>query len=186
MTQQTSWRCAECDAVVTSLGEGRSSPKCPNCGTPKDPGAGETREVPSRSYDGRAGKRFAELAGPDLDRLLARRVLGGAGDATTPPYSSEDWAAMALADLVGRQSAWSFQLAFCGEAWMATFAEKGDPREAIPGPPLASFVSASGASRALAIARALLKVVRSPRWRPLGETFLTRGFALTPTTLANA
>ena len=186
MAQQTSWRCAECEAIVTTFGEsGRATPKCPNCGTPKDPGEGETREVPPRSYDGRAGKRFAELAGPDLDRLLARRVLGGAPDAP-PPYSSEDWAAMALADLVGRQSSWSFQLAFCGDAWMATFAEKSNPHQAVPGPPVASFVSASGTSRALAIARALLKVVRSPRWRPVGDAFLSRGFGLTPTPFASA
>jgi hypothetical protein len=69
---------------------------------------------------------------------------------------------MALAELVGRQSAWSFHLAYCGNAWMATFTEKGTPKPDIATIPLASFVSASGRSRALAIARALLKVVRMP------------------------
>jgi hypothetical protein len=85
---------------------------------------------------------------------------------------------MALAELVGRQSAWSFHLAFCGDAWMATFTERGEAKEAVPGPPVSSFVSATGATRALAIARALTKVVRCPRWRPLGDVFLARGSAM--------
>ena len=177
MTQQTSWRCAECEAVVTALAEnGRLAPKCPICGMPKEARRAEG-DTSSRAYDARAGLRFAETAGPELDRQLALRVLGGSADFPSPPYSSEDWAALALAELVGRQSAWTFHLAFCGDAWMATFTEKGEAKDALSGPPVASFVSASGASRALAIARALLKVVRCPRWRPLGDVFLERGGA---------
>jgi hypothetical protein len=174
MTQQMTWRCKECDAVVTtSTTNGSSGPECPNCRTPKEaPGRdGADGKIP-RPYDLRAEASFADTAGPEMDRLLARKVLGGATATPVPPYSSEDWAAMALAELVGRQSAWSFHLAFCGNAWMATFTEKGEAKDAVPDSPVASFVSATGRSRALAIARALLKVVRCPRWMPLGDRFL--------------
>lgn len=178
MSQRVMWHCTECDAVVaTSMEEGRLSAECPNCGTPKEASSQSASHdgMDTQAYDARAGARFAETAGPDLDRTLARRVLGGPGNLPVPPYSSEDWAAMALAELVGRQSAWSFHLAYCGNAWMATFTEKGTPKQDIATIPLASFVSASGRSRALAIARALLKVVRCPRWMPLGDSFLAAG-----------
>jgi hypothetical protein len=99
-------------------------------------------------------------------------VLGGSGDTSVPPYSSEDWAAAALAELVGRQSAWSFHLGFCGNAWMATFTENGKKKAELPNAPVASFVAATGRTRALAITRALLKVTRCPRWSPLGADFL--------------
>jgi hypothetical protein len=183
MSQQTTWRCADCDDIVTACSEdGRHSPSCPICGTPKDAAAAPAREArKAESYDTRAGSRFAETAGPELDRLLARRVLGGEGEAPAPPYSSEDLAATALAELVGRQSDWSFHLAFCGSAWMATFTQKSDPKEP-PSPPVATLVSASGRSRALAICRALLKVTRCPRWSPLGSKFLGEAPASNPPT----
>ena len=154
MTQQMTWRCRECEAVVTTSDDGRqSAPECPNCRTPKEaPGRtgadGKTRKL--TTYAPRSS--FAETAGPDLDRMLARKVLGARPRAPVPPYSSEDWAAMALAELVGRQSGWSFHLAFCGNAWMATFTEKGDAKDDGADSPVASFVSATGRSRALAIA----------------------------------
>src|SRR5262249_895394 len=144
-----------------------------NCGTPKEAPGRAHDGLDTQAYDARAGASFAETAGPDLDRTLARRVLGGPGDLPVPPYSSEDWAAMALAELVGRQSSWSFHLAFGGNAWMATFTEKGTPKGQVAAAPVSSFVSASGRSRALAIARALLKVARCPRWMPLGDAFLS-------------
>jgi hypothetical protein len=175
MTQQMTWRCRECEAVVTtSSTDGPPASECPNCRTPKEaPGrnGGDDGKRP-KAYDLRAESSFADTAGPEMDRLLARRVLGGAAAMPVPPYSSEDWAAMALAELVGRQSGWSFHLAFCGNAWMATFTEKGEAKDAVPDSPVASFVSATGRSRALAIARALLKVARCPRWMPLGDRFL--------------
>ncbi len=173
MTQQLTWRCEECEAVVTaSLEDGRQSPSCPICNSPKEAAGKKAPDAGApQAYDSRALSRFAETAGPELDRLLARRVLGGEGEPPAPPYSSEDLAATALADLVGRQSGWSFHLAFCGNAWMATFTEKGDPKENAPNPPVSSLVSATGRSRALAICRALLKVTRCPRWRPLGTSF---------------
>ncbi len=173
MTQQTTWRCSECDDVVTTSVEDGRGPSCPICSTPKDAtgnamGDGDGLEA----YDARAGSRFERVAGPELDRLLARRVLGGEGEPPVPPYSSEDLAATALAELVGRQSGWSFHMAFCGNAWMATFTEKGERKNNVPTPPVASLVSATGRSRSLAICRALLKVTRSPRWSPLGTKFL--------------
>ena len=174
MSQQTTWRCEECEGVVTvSTEDGRRWPDCPNCSTPKEaPGRSDQGIDETSAYDARAGRRFAETAGPQLDRLLARSVLGGEGDLPVPPYSSEDWAAMALAELVGRQSGWSFHLAFCGNAWMASFAEKGAPKNEFPTAPLSSLVSSSGRTRALAISRALLKVTRCPRWVALGTNFL--------------
>ena len=174
MSQKRMWHCEECDAVVTTSSEdGLAASECPNCGKSMETsGRGSHDGLETQAYDARAGARFAETAGPELDRTLARRVLGGPGDMPVPPYSSEDWAAMALAELVGRQSSWSFHLSFCGNAWMATFTEKGAPKGDGPTVPVSSFVSASGRSRALAIARALLKVVRCPRWMPLGDVFL--------------
>jgi len=175
MTQQMTWRCRECEAVVTtSSTDGPPASECPHCRTPKEAPArnGNESKVPTAAYDMRAEASFADTAGPELDRLLARKVLGGSAATPVPPYSSEDWAAMALAELVGRQSVWSFHLAFCGNAWMATFTEKGQPKGAVPATPVASFVSATGRSRALAIARALLKVARCPRWMPLSDRFM--------------
>jgi len=174
MSQQLTWRCGECEAVVTAASEeSRQCPKCPICGTSKEtPGTVPIEEDEVEAYDARAGSSFAEITGPELDRLLARKVLGEGSQTPVPPYSSEDWAATALAELVGRHSRWSFHLAFCGSAWMASFTEKGDPRKNVPTPPLASLVSATGRTRAIAISRALLKVARSPRWLPLGRTFL--------------
>ncbi len=173
MSQQMTWRCKECEDVVTASNEdGRHAPGCPHCGTPRE-APGPAREGDGvEAYDARAGSRFEKTAGPELDRLLARKVLGGQGDQPAPPYSSEDLAATALAELVGRQSGWSFHLAFCGDAWMATFTEKGERKNEVPTSPLASLVSATGRSRSLAICRALLKVTRSPRWSPLGTNFL--------------
>jgi hypothetical protein len=173
MTQQMTWWCRECEAVVTtSTTDGPSAAECPNCRTPQEaPGRSTADRKITKGYDLRAEASFADTAGPEMDRILARKVLGGAGATPVPPYSSEDWAAMALAELVGRQSVWSFHLAFCGNAWMATFTEKGEAKDAVPDTPVASFVSATGRSRALAIARALLKVVRCPRWMPLGDRF---------------
>src|SRR5262245_39685668 len=180
MRQQTTWRCEECDAVVTAESEdGRRWPDCPHCATPKEaPGRQEHDGSGPAAYDARAGRRFAATAGPQLDRLLAHRVLGGEAEAPAHPYSSEDWAAMSLAELVGRQSDWSFHVSFCGDAWMATFTEKGVPKKDIATPPLSSLVSASGRSRAIAISRALLKVTRSPRWMALGTRLL--GVAAAP------
>lgn len=174
MSQQLTWRCEECEAVVTASSEdGRQRPNCPICNTPKEATGKAAPEAGApRAYDAHAGSRFAQMAGPELDRVLARRVLGAEGEPPVPPYSSENLAATALAELVGRQSGWSFHLAFCGTSWMATFTEKSDrKKEDVPNSPLASLVSASGRSRALAICRALLKVTRCPRWRPLGATF---------------
>jgi len=174
MSQQLTWRCRECEDVVTASAEnGRPFPHCPICGTPKEATGRPAREGEATdAYDTRAGSRFEETAGPELDRTLARRVLGGVGEPPVPPYSSEDLASTALAELVGRQSGWSFHLAFCGSAWMATFTEKGAPKNEMPTPPVASLVSATGRTRSLAICRALLKVTRSPRWSPLGTNFL--------------
>jgi hypothetical protein len=174
MNQQVTWRCKECEAVVTSFSEnGTGLPNCPICASPKEASVATAPEGNGpEPYDARAKTRFADTAGPELDRLLARRVLGGEGHPPAPPYSSEDLAATALAELVGRQSDWSFHLAFCGNAWMATFTEKGEQKNNVPNPPVASFVSATGRTRSLAICRALLKVTRCPRWSPLGTNFL--------------
>ena len=173
MSQQT-WRCGACEVVVTaSSEESRQSLKCPFCGTGKEaPKMASIEEDGPEAYDARAGSSFAEMTGPELDRLLARKVLGEGWPSPVPPYSSEDWAATALAELVGRHSRWSFHLAFCGNAWMASFTEKGDAKKDVSSPPLASLVSATGRTRAIAISRALLKVARSPRWLPVGKTFL--------------
>jgi hypothetical protein len=181
MSQQITWRCKECDAVVTVSCESDSQvPNCPICGLPKE-APGKPKEAPGKpngegegsdAYDTRAGTRFADTVGPEVDRLVARRVLGDGAQPAVPPYSSEDWAATALAELVGRHSNWSFHLSFCGTAWMATFTEKGERKKDGLQPALASLVSATGRTRALAISRALLKVTRCPRWNPLGSAFL--------------
>lgn len=170
MTQRVAWRCSGCEAIVTApVPAGWVSPKCPMCGQQKETANERVAALEPEGYDMRAEARFAASAGPEIDRALAVRVLGGDTPASVPPYSAEDWAATALAELVGRQSAWSFHLAFCGSSWTATFTEKSARQRDPWNSGLSAFVCASGRTRALAICRALWKVTRSPRWTPLAE-----------------
>lgn len=179
MSQRVAWRCSGCESVVTApVPAGWTTPECPMCGQIKD--ASPISEGPAsdaRGYDTRAEASFAATAGPEIDRSLAIRVLGGDTPPSVPPYSSEDWAATALAELIGRQSAWSFHLTFCRAAWTATFTEKA----ARPRDPWSSgvsaFVCASGRTRAIAICRAIWKVSRSPRWTPLAERIVASTMA---------
>jgi hypothetical protein len=172
MSQQVAWRCSGCEEVVTApVRPGWVSPDCPNCGQPK--AATEAATLPAAdASDARGEATFAATAGPQVDRALALRVLGGETPASVPPYSSEDWAATALAELVGRQSAWSFHLTFCGSSWTATFTEKTSTSNDPWSSEVSAFVCASGRTRALAICRAIWKVTRSPRWTPLAEKLM--------------
>jgi len=173
MTQQVAWRCQGCEEVVTApVRAGWVSPDCPNCGQPK--GATEVAALSTAAaYDAREEASFAASVGPQVDRAIALRVLGGDTPASVPPYSSEDWAATALAELIGRQSAWSFHLTFCGSSWTATFTEKASTSTEPWSSGVSALVCASGRTRALAICRAIWKITRSPRWTPLAERLMT-------------
>ncbi|MCA1582003.1 MAG: hypothetical protein LC796_11565 [Acidobacteria bacterium] len=104
-------------------------------------------------------------SGPELDREVERRVFAGAPRRSVPPFSTEDWTATALAELVSRQTGWTCEVTEQNDAWSAMWIEHPDPS---PAPParckILSMVTASGPTRALAICRSLVKATRCPGW----------------------
>lgn len=99
-------------------------------------------------------------AGPELDTLLHSKVFGEGQTDSVPPFSSRDWTALALAELVSNRRGWKYQLVEHGGGWSAIWFEPHVGRGSI-----SALVSARGPTRALALCRALLKAARSPRWR---------------------
>ena len=103
--------------------------------------------------------------GPELDREIERRVFGRTSTRPAPPFSTQDWNAQALAELVSRQTGWWFDV--CerdGEGvWSAMWIEP--PVGAATKPRrILSLITATGETRAAAICRALLRATRCPRW----------------------
>jgi hypothetical protein len=112
-----------------------------------------------------------ELAGPELDALLHARVFGGETGGRVPPFSTRDWTALALAELVSDRTGWKYQLLEQGKGWTAIWFEPHARRGS-----LSALVSSRAPTRALALCRALLKAVGSPRW-PEARRFHEAGFA---------
>ena len=98
-------------------------------------------------------------AGPDLDRELQTRIFGADHANSVPPFSSRDWTALALAELVAERTCWRYQLGEQDGLWTAIWFERGSSRRRV-----AAMVTARANTRALALCRALLKATRSPRW----------------------
>jgi len=93
-------------------------------------------------------------AGPKLDREIERRVLGVEPAATVPSYSTDDAAAVALANRFSRTRGWWFfekREVFGGSAF--GWIQESQPLFVSVHP-----IQASAPTRALAICRSLLKV----------------------------
>ena len=96
--------------------------------------------------------------GPEFDRELQKRIFGTDRAESVPPFSTRDWTALALAELVAERTPWRYQLVESAGTWTAIWFEGGQRRR------VAAMVTARAATRALAICRALSKATRSPRW----------------------
>lgn len=101
--------------------------------------------------------------GPELDREIERRVFGRIPTRPAPPFSTEDWNAQALAELVSRETGWWFDVSERDGLWSAMWIEP--PVGAATKPRrILSLITATAETRAAAICRALLRAARCPRW----------------------
>jgi len=98
------------------------------------------------------------IEGPELDALVQRRVFGGTAQ-SVPPFSTRDWTALALAELVADRRGWRYQLIEQDGGWTAVWFEPRSGRRGYQ-----TLVSSRAPTRALALCRGLLKATRSPRW----------------------
>jgi hypothetical protein len=115
-------------------------------------------------------------AGPELDREIARRVLGRPATEDPPPLSTDDAAATALADRLAARSGWWFEVTHRRGVWSAMWIEP--PRGAAERPRrILSLITATGPTPALAICRSLLRASRCPRWPGARETGSEPGVA---------
>ncbi len=101
-------------------------------------------------------------AGPELDREIEVRVFNTSAR-TAPPFSTEDWTACTMAELVARRTGWSFDAMLHDGLWSALWIEQpsvsaGSKRRVL------SLITATAPTRPLAICRALLRAARCPRW----------------------
>lgn len=112
-------------------------------------------------------KRFAEKekeppAGPELDRLIEREVLGKEPGKEVPHYSIHDPTAVALAARFSRDRGWwQFEKHEVYGSWLVGWIEESQPLLVSVQP-----IRASAPTRALAICRSLLKVARELNSRP--------------------
>ena len=140
-----------------------------------------SEEHPSLDKDGSRSwrrSRWAELpAGEELDRQIERRVFGRVPGRSVPPFSTEDWTAVALAELVSRQTGWWFDVVERDGTWEAMWIELPPPGGSEHGSRrrILTLVTATASTRALAICRSLVKATACPRWRgAIAETAAPR------------
>lgn len=122
-------------------------------------------------------KRFIDKekevqAGPELDRLIEREVLGREPDKDqdVPAYSIHEPTAVALAARFSRDRGWwHFEKHEVYGGWSVGWIEESHPLLVSVQP-----IRASAPTRALAICRSLLKVVRELNGRPDGARRLDR------------
>lgn len=104
-------------------------------------------------------------AGPELDREIERRVFGRAPARAVPPFSTQDWTASALAQLVSKQTGWSFDVSERVGIWSAIWIEHPPASRDTSGRQrILSLITAAAPTRPLAICRAILKASGCPRW----------------------
>lgn len=114
-------------------------------------------------------KRFTEKekeiqAGPELDRLIEREVLGKEPGMDVPAYSIHEPTAVALAARFSRDRGWwHFEKHEVYGGWSVGWIEESHPLLVSVQP-----IRSSAPTRALAICRSLLKVVRELSNRPDG------------------
>jgi hypothetical protein len=101
-------------------------------------------------------------AGPEMDRAIEREVLGVEPTKETPPYSTHDPTAVALAARFSRERRWwHFEKREVYGGWSVGWIEESQPLLVSIQP-----IRASAPTRALAICRSLLKVVHEIQARP--------------------
>jgi hypothetical protein len=114
-------------------------------------------------------KRFIDKekevqAGPELDRLIEREVLGKEPGMDVPAYSIHEATAVALAARFSRDRGWwHFEKHEVYGGWSVGWIEESHPLLVSVQP-----IRSSAPTRALAICRSLLKVVRELSSRPDG------------------
>ena len=116
--------------------------------------------VPDRTLGRRNG--MEPEAGPNLDREIERRVCGVEPGASVPPYSTDETAAVTLANRFSRTRGWWFfekREVFGGSAF--GWIQESQPLFVSVHP-----IQASAPTRALAICRSLLKVADFLESRP--------------------
>jgi hypothetical protein len=106
--------------------------------------------------------------GPELDREIELRVFGHRSTRPAPPFSTEDWNAQALAELVSRQTGWWFDVCEREGRWSAMWIEP-PVGAAVKPRRILSLITATADTRAAAICRALLRATRCPRWPGVGR-----------------
>ena len=121
------------------------------------------RNSTSSSFDWLTRSAEPLEPGPELDREIERRVFGRTSTRPVPPFSTQDWNAQALAELVSRQTGWWFDVTEREGVWSAMWIE---PPAGAPTKPrrILSLITATGSTRAAAICRALVRATRCPRW----------------------
>jgi hypothetical protein len=131
-------------------------------------------EYPSTKKHGQEGPAVARFEwsprsaeplepGPELDREIERRVFGRSSVRATPPFSTEDWSAQTLAEIVSRETGWRFEVSERDGTWSAMWIEP-PAAAATKSRRILSLITATGETRAAAICRALLRATRCPRW----------------------
>jgi len=122
-------------------------------------------KISSDRFLGRRGGLEPE-AGPSLDREIERRVLGLQPGASVPCYSTDEAAAVALANRFSRTRGWWFfekREVFGGSAF--GWIQESQPLFVSVHP-----IQASAPTRALAICRSLLKVAEFLEAQPSPPT----------------
>ncbi len=123
--------------------------------------------LPETVGSARVGPRRGPLlpeSGPELDREIERRVLRKAPARAVPPFSTEDWTATALAQMVSRQTGWACEVSEQDATWSAIWIEYPNSSPSAPRQRILSMITASAPTRALAICRALIRATGCPRW----------------------
>ena len=132
----------------------------------EDPTPDQSDEVHTDDLASWRRSRGTDLpSGPALDRQIEWRVFGRAAGRSVPPFSTEDWTASALAELVARQTGWWFDVTQRDRTWEAMWIEHPPvPLHASSRRRILSLVTATAPTRALAICRSLLRAAACPRW----------------------
>jgi len=103
--------------------------------------------------------------GRELDRQMAREVLGIEPGDAVPPYSTNDVTAAALAERFSKERGWwHFERREIYGGWSVGWIAESQPLLVSIHP-----IRASAPTRALAICRSLLKVARSSRSPQVSE-----------------
>jgi hypothetical protein len=121
-----------------------------------------------RNGEGKRGRREPKrlpepVAGAELDRLVGIRVFRHLPPGSVPAFSTSDWTATALAELVVRRAGWVFDAFERNGRWWVTWSREQKP----PSRAISGFVTSTAPTWALAICRGLLRATETRDWLPL-------------------